>query len=319
MRLKLSLLCLLGGWLVLCSSAPANIESDKSSVQINESAAIDAAEVSDLADVELAKEPSSSDDNPGDEPKDSKTPTSLERAKAALAGSSAPALSNHEICTTLIAVAQANELPVGFFTNLIWRESQFDIAAISRVGAMGIAQFMPDVADKLGLDAFDARDALPASGRLLRTLRARFGNLGLVAAAYNAGPKRVSDWLQQRSGLPRETRDYVSLITGRTAEQWREVKSKAVVFNVPRQVPCHRTAGFSEIEQAERLAQLQKIAEEKKIAEENKLREKTRVTLRRPGKNKTRGTISAGGGRPGCVSASCKRMESRSGKGASAS
>lgn len=319
MRLKFSLLCLLGGWLVLSSSAPANIESNKSSAQINESVAIDAAEAPDLADVELSKEPTSSDDNPADEPKDSRAPTSLERARVALAGSSAPALSNHEICTTLVAVAQANELPVGFFTNLIWRESQFDIAAISRVGAMGIAQFMPDVADKLGLDAFDARDALPASGRLLRTLRARFGNLGLVAAAYNAGPKRVSDWLQQRSGLPRETRDYVSLITGRTAEQWREVKSKAVVFNVPRQVPCHRTAGFSEIERAERLAQLQKIAEEKKIAEENKLREKTREALRRPGRNKTRGTISASGGRPSCVSTSCKRMESRSGKVASAS
>ena len=93
--------------------------------------------------------------------------TTLERAKAALAESDAPELSNHEICTSLVSVARANELPVGFFANLIWRESGFDHVAISRVGAMGIAQFMPDVADKLGVDAFDARDALPASGRLL--------------------------------------------------------------------------------------------------------------------------------------------------------
>ncbi len=140
-------------------------------------------------------------------------------------------------------VAQANALPVGFFTNLIWRESNFDHFAISRVGAMGIAQFMPDVADRMGLgDAFDARDALPASGKLLRTLRARFNNLGLVAAAYNAGPKRVADWLDQRSELPKETRDYVAIVTGRPAEQWRGVKAKAVVLqrSAPRPMPPQR-------------------------------------------------------------------------------
>ena len=103
---------------------------------------------------------------------------------------------------------------------------------------MGIAQFMPDVAEKLSLDAFDSRSALPASGRLLRTLRARFGNLGLAAAAYNAGPKRVSDWLEGRSGLPKETKDYVQIITGRPAAHW--VKQQAVVYRVPRYVPCHR-------------------------------------------------------------------------------
>jgi soluble lytic murein transglycosylase-like protein len=90
-------------------------------------------------------------------------------ARAALAQSNAPALSNNEVCTRLIDVARANALPVGFFTNLIWRESKFDHEAISRAGAMGIAQFVPDVAEKLGFNAFDARDALPASGQLLRT------------------------------------------------------------------------------------------------------------------------------------------------------
>src|SRR6267154_970812 len=69
-------------------------------------------------------------DAPADEVKDSGKPTLLERAKAALAGSDAPLLSDDEVCTTLVEVAQANELPVGFFTNLIWRESRFDHAAI---------------------------------------------------------------------------------------------------------------------------------------------------------------------------------------------
>lgn len=194
-----------------------------------------------------------------------KKPTSLERAKAALAGSTAAALSDQELCTTLVEVARSNDLPLGFFTNLIWRESRFDHDAISPVGAMGIAQFMPDVADRLSLDAFDSRSALPASARLLRTLRARFGNLGLAAAAYNAGPKRVSDWLEGRSGLPRETQDYVYLITGRPAAHWQ--KSQTVVFRVPRQVPCHRLETFASAEQIQRAQQERIAAEEARIAE----------------------------------------------------
>jgi transglycosylase-like protein with SLT domain len=204
-------------------------------------------------------------DGAADEPKDSGKPTSLERAKAALAESDAPLLSNDEMCTTLVEVARANALPIGFFTNLIWRESRFDHVAISRVGAMGIAQFMPDVADALRLDAFDPREALPASGRLLRTLRTRFANLGLIAAAYNAGPKRVLDWLAERASLPKETRDYVNLITGRSVEAWRNAKAKTVVFDVPRQVPCHQTPTFSSVERTEREAQAQKLAEESRI------------------------------------------------------
>jgi hypothetical protein len=204
-------------------------------------------------------------DGPADEAKDSSKPSLLERAKAALAESDAPLLSDDEVCTTLVEVAQANELPVGFFTNLIWRESRFDHAAISRVGAMGIAQFMPDVADALRLDAFDVREALPASGRLLRALRARFANLGLIAAAYNAGPKRVLDWLAARASLPTETRGYVKLITGRSVEEWRNAKARTAVFDVPRQVPCHQVQAFSSIEQAERAAQASKLAEEKRI------------------------------------------------------
>ena len=151
---------------------------------------------------------------------------------------------------------------------------------------MGIAQFMPDTAERVGLDdAFDGREALPASGKLLRTLIDRFGNLGLAAAAYNAGPKRVSDWLAQRSGLPKETRDYVSVITGKPVEEWRGVKEKAVVFTVPRAVPCHRTAHFSAIEQSERMAQLQRVAEERaraieKAAEERRLAAKAREGMR---------------------------------------
>jgi Transglycosylase SLT domain len=70
------------------------------------------------------------------------------------------------------------------------------------------------------LDPFDPVAALPRSAAFLRDLRAQFGNLGLAAAAYNAGPKRVRDWLAGRSSLPGQTRSYVSTITGRSADDW---------------------------------------------------------------------------------------------------
>lgn len=222
----------------------------------------------------------SSADAPAEDAPLIRKPTSLERARAALADSNAEALSDPELCTTLLKVARSNDLPLGFFTNLIWRESRFDHDAISPVGAMGIAQFMPDVADKLSLDAFDSRSALPASARLLRTLRARFGNLGLAAAAYNAGPKRVSDWLERRGRLPKETQDYVHIITGRPAAHW--VKQQAVVYRVPRYVPCHRLESFSSAEQAERAQQEQIVAEEMRRTELARIAEaKAREAARR--------------------------------------
>jgi hypothetical protein len=82
----------------------------------------------------------------------------------------------------------------------------------SRKGAEGIAQFMPRTADWRGLiDPFDSIAALKASASYLRDLRNRFGNIGLAAAAYNAGPQRVQDWLVGRGSLPKETVSYIKL------------------------------------------------------------------------------------------------------------
>jgi len=54
----------------------------------------------------------------------------------------------------------------------------------------------------------------------LAELRDQFGNLGLAAAAYNAGPQRVRDFIAGSRGLPAETRNYVLAITGRLVEDW---------------------------------------------------------------------------------------------------
>ncbi|RYB03614.1 lytic transglycosylase domain-containing protein [Lichenibacterium ramalinae] len=125
------------------------------------------------------------------------------------------------LCRVITGAAEAQKLPVGFLTRLIWQESAFRAEATSPAGAQGIAQFMPGTAAERGLDdPFDPEKAVPASAALLAELSGRFGNLGLAAAAYNAGPRRVADWLAGRGGLPFETRDYVERITGRSAEDW---------------------------------------------------------------------------------------------------
>ena len=130
------------------------------------------------------------------------------------------------ICLMAEAAASANGLPFEFFARLIWQESRFRpdaVGPVTRSGAQarGIAQFMPRTASERGLlDPHDPVQALPKSAEFLRELLHEFGNLGLAAAAYNAGPRRVRDWLEGRGGLPSETQRYVETITGRPAEEW---------------------------------------------------------------------------------------------------
>lgn len=98
--------------------------------------------------------------------------------------------------------------------SVIRMESGFDPAAVSRVGAMGLMQLMPDVAKDLGVNnPFDPRENIMAGSRLLRHLLDRHkGNLELTLASYNAGPGNVAKY---RNRVPpfRETRHYVKQIT----------------------------------------------------------------------------------------------------------
>jgi len=137
------------------------------------------------------------------------------------------------LCLMMESAASAHGLPIEFFVRLIWKESRFHADAVgplTRGGqrASGIAQFMPGTAAERGLlDPLDPIRALPKSAEYLGDLRREFGNLGLAAAAYNAGPRRVHDWLGGTGGLPGETRDYVLAITGRTAEEWKTARDAA--------------------------------------------------------------------------------------------
>jgi hypothetical protein len=166
--------------------------------------------------------------------------------------------SGDDICHAIEQDAAQNDLPVEFFARVIWQESRFNAQAISPKGAQGIAQFMPATADFRGLaDPFDPIAALREAASYLGDLRKQFGNLGLAAAAYNAGPGRVSAWLNGKGGLPGETRNYVAVITGWTVDDWTSPSPpKTADTTIPQGVPCTRLANLilAKPQEAQRIA-----------------------------------------------------------------
>ncbi len=151
--------------------------------------------------------------------------------------------SREEICNALANSARSNNLPANFFIRLLYQESSFKLGVISSAGALGIAQFMPETATDRGVDnPLDALQAIPASAELLGDLYLEFGNLGLAAAAYNAGPKRIQDWLAKRASLPPETQRYVKTVTGWPAETWAAGQAGSLGLKLPPDAPCQDVA-----------------------------------------------------------------------------
>jgi soluble lytic murein transglycosylase-like protein len=91
-------------------------------------------------------------------------------------------------------------------------ESAFHPYAVSRAGAEGLMQLMPELSDEIGVnDAFDPRENIMGGARYLkRLLDHHDGNIDLALASYNAGPGNV----ERYGGVPpfRETRSYVKTI-----------------------------------------------------------------------------------------------------------
>jgi Transglycosylase SLT domain/SPOR domain len=171
------------------------------------------------------------DTPPADAASPDGAPPSAEAPPAAPAPPSPPKRAGdadlrESVCLMIESAARAHNLPLEFFARVIWQESRFQpnvVGPRTRSGdrAQGIAQFMPRTAAERGLfDPFDPVQALPKSAEFLRELADQFGNLGLAAAAYNAGPGRVREFLSARRPLPAETRNYVLAITGIPVDEW---------------------------------------------------------------------------------------------------
>lgn len=179
-----------------------------------------------------------------------------------------------QVCERLAQSAATSELPLGFFARLIWFESSFRQRLVSRAGAQGVAQFMPKVAEERGLeDPFDPIEALPASAQFLRDHYRYFGNWGLAAAAYNAGARRVEEWIARKGPMPDETRNYVRNITGHEPERWLEQEPIELKVHLPKLAPCEGVGGLSRQEEARTVpvfltATIVKVVEEAKAAAE---------------------------------------------------
>ena len=103
-------------------------------------------------------------------------------------------------------------VPESLISSVIRTESAFNPKAVSRAGAMGLMQLMPQTAKQYGVtDAFNPKQNIFAGTKHLRELMDQFkGSLPLSLAAYNAGAKRVID----SKGIPNitETKNYVKSV-----------------------------------------------------------------------------------------------------------
>jgi len=103
-------------------------------------------------------------------------------------------------------------IPVALARAVLAAESNFDPNAVSRAGALGLMQLMPQTAAEMYVaDAFDPRENIFGGVRYLRVLTNLFdGDLVKVIAAYNAGPEAV----RKAGGIPNipETQAYVARV-----------------------------------------------------------------------------------------------------------
>jgi len=119
----------------------------------------------------------------------------------------------NDVVTPLIeSAAKANDLQVSLVRAVIEQESAYRPCAVSRKGAQGLMQIMPEKASEFNVkDVFDPKENIAAGTRYLKQLLGKYkGDNKLALAAYNAGPGAVD----AANGMPDipETRDYVEAI-----------------------------------------------------------------------------------------------------------
>jgi len=111
----------------------------------------------------------------------------------------------------IASAAARTGLAPALITAVIAAESNFDPNAVSPVGAQGLMQLMPATAASLGvLNVWDPRQNIRGGSDYLAHLYAKYDDLSLALAAYNAGEGSVA----RHGGVPpfRETRTYVQRV-----------------------------------------------------------------------------------------------------------
>jgi soluble lytic murein transglycosylase-like protein len=130
-----------------------------------------------------------------------------------------PALAKSETLNLIKSAAAKHNVPAAFVQSIVAAESNFNCAAISPKGAIGLMQLMPETAQQFGADPTIPAQNIDAGTRYLKWLMNRYQNrrnahgaMQRVIAAYNAGPGMVDRY----HGIPpfRETRSYVARVLG---------------------------------------------------------------------------------------------------------
>lgn len=163
----------------------------------------------------------------------------------------------YDTCNAIEVFSKRHGLNTGFFARLIWQESRFDPNALSHANARGIAQFIPSTARLRGLkDPYNPADALEHSAQYLAEMVKRYGNEGMAAIGYNGGERRASGFLEGK-GLAPETVNYVPIITGLTAEQWRDTPPKDHDFRLDKTKSFY--AACSEMARKRKLTPIKRV------------------------------------------------------------
>jgi hypothetical protein len=124
----------------------------------------------------------------------------------------------HPYAAFITEAAQRFAIPESWIRAVLRAESAGDVRAISSAGALGLMQVMPDtwaglrVHYRLGRDPYDPHDNIMAGAAYLREMWDRYGDVGAMLAAYNAGPGRYDDHRSTGRALPAQTRAYVAAL-----------------------------------------------------------------------------------------------------------
>ncbi|UFN48346.1 lytic transglycosylase domain-containing protein [Roseomonas sp. OT10] len=150
------------------------------------------------------------------------------------------------------------DVPERWIREVMRQESAGRATATSPVGAMGLMQVMPGTYAELrykhglGDDPYHPYDSIMAGTAYIRQMYDLYGSPGFLAA-YNAGPRRLEDYLWANRGMPAETRNYVARIGPRIIDAHPNRRAPPEVYAAA-EIPLNIPAGPRRMDSATMLA-----------------------------------------------------------------